>query len=399
MKSLNPKLLIEINKNEFIFVVIKNENENENIQNIDKIIIPLNGFNSNKISDYDIVFQILKKNIYLLEQKLNYIFNEVVLIIENFDCKLINFSGFKKLNSSQLSKENISYIINSLKSNINEVEKKKTILHIFNSRFTLDKKDLENLPIGLFGNFYCHELAFFLIDDNDFKILQEIFSKCNLRIKKILSKNFIESVNILESNTTLKNFLKLSINKKNTEIFFIENSSLKFIQSFEFGTDIILNDISKVTGINKKNVELILKETNFSIDNIKNEILENNFFKDQNFRKIKKKLIIDIAIARIEELLEKLVINNINLSYFLNYETTIFINIFDTNIYNCFGNSFKYSLERDNHFKTKLINNSFSEKIYFNADKVVQFGWKKEAVPIIQEKKSIISRFFDQIFK
>ena len=65
MKSLNPKLLIEINKNEFIFVVIKNENENENIQNIDKIIIPLNGFNSNKISDYDIVFQITKIKLYI----------------------------------------------------------------------------------------------------------------------------------------------------------------------------------------------------------------------------------------------------------------------------------------------------------------------------------------------
>ena len=32
----------------------------------------------------------------------------------------------------------------------NEVEPKKTILHIFNSRFLLDNKKVYNLPIGLF---------------------------------------------------------------------------------------------------------------------------------------------------------------------------------------------------------------------------------------------------------
>ena len=37
-------------------------------------------------------------------------------------------------------------------------------------------------------------------------------------------------------------------------------------------------------------------------------------------------------------------------------------------------------------------------KIYFNADKVVQFGWKKEAVPVILEKRSIIARLFDFLF-
>ena len=39
--------------------------------------------------------------------------------------------------------------------------KNKKILHIFNSKFILDKNQIENLPIGLFGNFYSHELTFF----------------------------------------------------------------------------------------------------------------------------------------------------------------------------------------------------------------------------------------------
>ena len=42
--------------------------------------------------------------------------------------------------------------------------------------FNLIKKN-ENLPIGLFGDFYSHELSFSLIDKNDYKNLKHIFDK------------------------------------------------------------------------------------------------------------------------------------------------------------------------------------------------------------------------------
>ena len=63
------------------------------------------------------------------------IFKEVILIINNFDCSIVNFSGFKKLNGSQLSKDNITYILNSLKSRITETQENKYIIHILNSKY------------------------------------------------------------------------------------------------------------------------------------------------------------------------------------------------------------------------------------------------------------------------
>ena len=51
-------------------------------------------------------------------------------------------------------RENVTYILNSLKACVDETEPKKTILHIFNSKFNLDET-IENLPIGLFGDFYA----------------------------------------------------------------------------------------------------------------------------------------------------------------------------------------------------------------------------------------------------
>ena len=93
------------------------------------------------------------------------------LILDSFNSSIINLSGYKKLNGSQLTKGGITYILNSLKSEIHEKERQKSTIHIFNSNYHLDKKKINNLPIGLFGNFYSQELSFYLIDNNDFKNL------------------------------------------------------------------------------------------------------------------------------------------------------------------------------------------------------------------------------------
>ena len=96
-----------------------------------------------------------KKSVLLLKN--------LIIILNNFDISFLNLSGFKKLNGTQISKENITYILNSLKSCVEELENNKKIIHIFNSEYKLDQKKIDNLPIGLFGDFYSHELSMCLI--------------------------------------------------------------------------------------------------------------------------------------------------------------------------------------------------------------------------------------------
>ena len=65
---------------------------------------------------------------------------------------------------------------------ISDNEKDKKILHIFNSKSVLDGNITNNLPIGLFGNFYSHELTFFF-KKNDFKNIKQIFGKNSINVK------------------------------------------------------------------------------------------------------------------------------------------------------------------------------------------------------------------------
>ncbi len=396
MQSNSPKLLIEINNFELIFVAIK-RNENDQFSLLYSQKIPHQGIIEKRISDLNLFLKLIKENIYFVEKKLDYVFKEVILIIDNFNCSLISFSGFKKLNGSQLEKENVTYILNNLKSKLLEIEKDKTILHIFNSNFLLDKKKINNLPIGLFGDFYSHELSFFLIDSNDFKNLNNVFEKCNLKIKKIISKDFILGTKMINDDINLETFLKIVINEDNINLTFFENSTIRFFQKFEFGANLILNDISKVTALENRILKNILIKSKFSTENDRNNFIEEEFFVNHKFRKIKKQLVCDIAAARIQEISEIIAFKNINIKSFLNKNLKIFLQINEECNLKSFEKIYK-NIFSNNKYELYLINNYDQNQVYENALNFVQYGWKKEAVPIIHEKRSLIRRFFDLLF-
>ena len=160
MQNEFPYLFVEINNFHYSFFAGKYD-ENQNFIIIERLIVPSAGLEKNKLINLNEASEIIKKNVETIEDKINYVFKDFTLILDCFDYSCINISGFKKLNGSQILKENISYILNSLKLAVTENEKKKNILHIFNSKSILDGNNLENLPIGLFGDFYNHELTFF----------------------------------------------------------------------------------------------------------------------------------------------------------------------------------------------------------------------------------------------
>ena len=81
----------------------------------------------------------------------------------------------------------------------------------------------------------------------------------------------------------------IKIEKKESQLILFENSSFKFIQNFNFGTDIILDDIYKITSLDKYLIRKILQIPDYFKISEENEIIGEEFFVNQNFRKIKKK--------------------------------------------------------------------------------------------------------------
>ncbi len=397
MKKTFLTLYLEIDVLNLNFYVGENDEQN-NFKIIYKFHSPSIGIENNRISDFDKLFNTTKEIIYSIEQNLNHTFKEIVLILENFNSKFINLSGFKKLNGSQILRENIIYILNNLKSYIDKFEPKKTVLHIFNSKFNLDNKKMDNLPIGLFGDFYYHELSFVLINKNDNRNLIKIFEKCNLKIKKILLKSFIEGANISDNNLNLDTFFKIRIGDSNSKIFYFENNSLKFEQEFKFGNRIIVKDISKITSIKKEVVEKILNEVEINEGLPENMILDKDYFKEGNFRKIKKRLIYEIALARIKEISELILFKNNNFKYYNKFPKRIYLEINHNYQLRSLKEIYKTVFIKKFNADVEFLERTSPENLIITANKLVHFGWKKEAIPVAKSKKTLIAKFFDTIF-
>ena len=397
MKLNEPVLFVEINKNNFIFTVGKYD-ENQNFSIIETLAAPSNEILNGKIVNIDDAKLKVKKNIEDLENKLNCIFKTASIIIDDLNYSCINISGYKKLNGSQLLKENISYILNSLKLAVNENEGKKTILHIFNSGSALDGIKVNNLPIGMFGDFYNHELTFFLLENNDLKNVNTIFKENNLNISKILLKNYSEGVQIINKKNS-DTFLRIKIGKEISSIFLFDQSSFKYGQNFNFGSNIILNDIIKICSVDKETIIKFLSDKIFKEKNLKDEdLLEKKYFLEKSYRKIRKRLILDIAKSRIEEIADIILNKNINLSFIKKKDLKVYLFFDEKLIADNFLNNFNDNFLKSTNSIPVLMRDFEVKETVQNAASLITFGWTKEAIPVAQVKNSLITRIFKSIF-
>ena len=116
--------------------------------------------------------------------------------------------------------------------------------------------------------------------------------------------------------------------------FFLKILSLKFCENFKFGTDLIIQDISKIIALDYDLVKNILVSLGDFKNQLEDDLIEKKYFNEKNFRKIKKSLIIDIAKARIQEIAEVIMLKNINFQSFKKKNVPIFLIIEDKNLNN-----------------------------------------------------------------
>ena len=310
----------------------------------------------------------------------------------------MNVSGYKKLNGSQVSNEDIIYILNNIKKIILENEINYFLVHLFNSNFSLDSDNLENLPIGLFGDFYNQNMTFFLVNKNIIKNIKLVFNNCGLNIEKIILKPFAESVYLLSHNLSHQNFTILRLGKESINVSLFKNKSFVFTENFDFGFNLINKDISKLCTLKIEEVENLLKEVELkNIIEINNEsFLDKKYFYVSPYRKIKYQLILDVFTARLEELFEICYKKNNNIKKSENNKIYVYV---DSSEY--FKN-IRYVIEKNKLTTFECIFDSSSEyslqTAVLGASEIIGKGWEKETIPIIYKKKSYISGFFSKLF-
>ena len=397
MEKLGKKnLFIEVNDKNFILAVGMYDDQ-LNFKIIEKETIPSAGIQNGKVVNLESGVDILKKSIGIIENKTNFVYDSANIILNQNDFDCINVTGFKKLNGNQILLEDISFILNNLKSKLMEIEKNKTIIHLFNTKYFLDYKTHKNLPVGLFGDFYSHQLTFFLIKKNELNNIALLLSKCNLNVNKVILKSFTEGIDLI--NTENKDtFFKIIIFKEKIKLIYFYNSSFCFFQNFNFGSDIILKDISKVCLLEMSKVKKLITEKEFELSNDSEKYLDKKYFENDNFKKISIKLIHDISASRIEEIIKLIFKENKNLDIYKTDDYSLHIHFEDKNFFNKFNKIFKVYLSDKEVYLKELFKEDVHKSINIFGDLLIK-GWVREAIPVISKKKSWITRLFSKIFE
>ena len=398
MQLNEPYLVIDLNDSKIIFLVVS-FTEKKDFKILKKIILETIGIQKGRIINIEIVSQLIKKTIISIEDDLNYFFSNTTTVINPSQINCLNVSGYKKLNGSQVSNEDVAYILNDIKKIILESENKDSLVHLFNSNFSLDSDNLENLPIGLFGEFYNQNMTFFLVNKNILKNIKSVFDNCGLNIEKIILKPFVEGIYLLSNNKSDKNFTTLRLEKNRINISLFKNKSYVFVEDFSFGYNLIIKDISKLCSLKLEEVENFMRkiELRNSIESNNESYLEKKYFYISPYRKIKYQLILDIISARIEELFDVCYKKNSNLKN-LKSTNKVYIYVETADYYR----NIQYVLEKSKLTTIECIFNNSLEQSFLSgvngACELIGKGWEKEAVPMIYKKKSLISSFFSKLF-
>ena len=263
----------------------------------------------------------------------------------------------------------------------------KSIIHIFNSKSTLDGTTVENLPIGLFGDFYNHALTFLVINNNDLKNVKQIFNKNNLRIKKIFIKDFVEGIQLISNYQNSETFFNIKIGEENSHLSFFDNSAFRFNENFNFGSNIILKDITKVCSINNEILRKILEDKIFFKNDFSDdEIIDKKYFPNSTQRKIRKKLVLDIVKARVEEIVNIVFKNNINLKFLKPKKGKVFITLKDKDISKNFIDIFKFYFSNNENLEFHLIDGFDLDSTTTAAMNLSSYGWKKKQFHYSKQK-------------
>ena len=78
MKKNIPELIVKID-NTNIFITAGKYDEQDNFEILEKLILPIIGFNDNKITDLEKITDLIKKNIQVLEQKIGFTFKNLII--------------------------------------------------------------------------------------------------------------------------------------------------------------------------------------------------------------------------------------------------------------------------------------------------------------------------------
>ena len=398
MEKGRVKLFAEVNDQEIRYAAFELA-DNSNYNLLIKKISKNHGIKNGAVVDLNIATETISKDLKEIEKKLDKVFDNINLIINQREISSTNISSFKKLNGAKVEKRDLDYILNEGKISISKNEEKNSILHILNSNFYLDKRRQNKIPLNISGDHLSLQMTFISLPKNNIKNIKTLFESNDLKVDRLLCKPLTAGINLSNEENNLKNFFLLNIDNEISTVSIYENSSLVFFKTFPFGTNFIYRDITQLCSIKDKEARSIISEINFNKkDENKTKYIDKKFFYESKFTKLSVSHFRDIIDSRIQEMINYLFNKNSNLNFFKSRLSHMYL-VFENKVF--FENLREIFKEHLNFNSDKIILKSIplEDLPLLGAAELVFKGWHAEAIPYAQEKKSLFAGIFSRFFQ
>ena len=108
------------------------------------------------------------------------------------------------------------------------------------------------------------------------------------------------------------------------------------------------------------------------------DLIEENLFNEEGYRKIKKKLIYDIISARIKEFSEIMIFKNVNFKYYNTLSTIIFLDINKSSQFKNLKEIYRTEFSLNEKFIINILEDKTDDEMFQFMSKLVHYGWKKK---------------------
>jgi len=402
MKSDEILGIIELGNINIKCLIFKIQNNNNEI--LSTFITPSEGIHNDVVTNIAKASNVIRSCISNAEKKANISLKKINVVFEQPDFLCTKFSKHKKVNGSKIQEDDIAFLLKEAKEQLTHNDNTQSIIHIFNYNYIVDGKIFPEKPIGVYADTLTHEITFITAPKNNLKNINQTFIDCDIEIERLISRTFSLGVQLLSKNELKFGSVVVDIGFEKISFGLFKNYALMHSITFPIGINHISKDLSKVCSLNIDESNSIINNIDFSLkDNQKifdeNDFLKETYFKNSNYRKISKDLVLNIIKARLDEMFDKLKKQLIATGF----NPTSGIGFFLTgggsklfNIEKYFSKFFGDNIKAINNGNIEMEKN-FSSCL--GAIKIITEGCETEAIPE-QGKKNIEKMgFFEKIFK
>jgi len=341
------------------------------------------------------------------EKKAKISLKKINVVFEQPDFLCTRFSKGKKIDGSKIYKEDIEFLLNEAKKQLILNDKNQSIIHIFNHNYIVDKKTFIEEPIGVYADSLTHEMTFITTKKNNLKNIKQAFIDCDIEVERFISRTFTLGVELINDKKLQFGSIIIDLGFEKISFGLFKNLAIIHSITIPIGINHIAKDISKICSLDLEESVNIINNVNFLFNKgqyifDENNYLKENYFKNSNFRKISKNLILDVVKARLDEIVEKLnkqlIVPGFKFSPSVGFAFHGGSNLHDIKKYfaNFFGPDLK-TLESNNTNKDEDLENNFVA--CQGAIKIIKDGWETEAIPEKVDKNIEKTGFFAKIFK